>query len=227
MADKEINNKKCRKKRVLVIERYPIIREALTCLINKQQDLIVCGMPAPDTINMQCIKEHSPDILLAGLSVQEIGNLKQIKDSNAKIPALPILIFSMLEGSIYAARAFDAGAKGYIMKHEPVENILKAVRTVLEGKVYVSEAIAAQLLGSLAAGRQIHGKHKKEVLTNQELSVFTMIGYGMTTRIIAEKLCLNVKTIETYRARIKEKLGLKNAIELVYTAVQWVVEGSH
>ena len=211
------------KKRVLVVDDHPIVRQGLALLINREGDLMVCG-EAPDAqLAIQSITATKPDILVVDISLNGPDGLDLLKDVRARYPELPVLILSMHDESVYAERALRAGAKGYIMKQEATEKVLVALRRILSHEIYVSERIANRMLqryiGSPAAGRP----SAIADLTDRELEVFRLIGEGHSTRKIAEELRISVKTVESYQAHIKEKLSLRSARELVQHAIQWSI----
>ena len=211
-----------KKARVLVVDDHPIVRQGLVQLINQEEDLVVCGDAENAHKALEVIKLVNPDVAVIDISLKSINGLELIKNIKVDYPKLPILVLSMHDESLYAERALRAGAKGYIMKQEATENMLMALRRVLKGEIYVSEKMGAKMLHQLVAGRPDTGTSPLDRLSDRELEVFQLIGQGLGTRQIAEELHLSVKTIESYREHIKEKMKLKNATELVQHAVQWV-----
>jgi len=210
------------KARVLVVDDHPIVRQGLVQLINQEADLVVCGDAENAHKAIEAIKLLKPDVAVVDISLKSINGLELIKNIKVDHPKLPILVLSMHDEGLYAERALRAGAKGYIMKQEATENMLMAIRRVLKGEIYVSEKMGAKMLHQLVDGRQDAGSSPLDRLSDRELEVFQLIGQGLGTRQIAEQLHLSVKTIESYREHIKEKMKLKNATELVQHAVQWV-----
>jgi DNA-binding NarL/FixJ family response regulator len=156
------------------------------------------------------------------ISLRETSGIELIKDINVQYPNLPVLALSMHDESLYAERALRAGAKGYIMKAEATEKVITAIRKILNGEIYVSEKMAAKMVRKLVGGKAEISTSPIERLSDRELEVFHLIGKGYGTRQISERLHLSIKTIETYRAHIKEKLSLANAAELLRYAIQWV-----
>jgi DNA-binding NarL/FixJ family response regulator len=211
------------KKRVLVVDDHPIVRQGLALLINREGDLMVCGEASDAQLAIQSITATKPDIVVVDISLNGPDGLDLLKDVRARYPELPVLILSMHDESVYAERALRAGAKGYIMKQEATEKVLVALRRILSHEIYVSERIANRMLqryiGSPAAGRP----SSIADLTDRELEVFRLIGEGHSTRKIAEELHISVKTVESYQAHIKEKLSLRSARELVQHAIQWSI----
>jgi DNA-binding NarL/FixJ family response regulator len=171
---------------------------------------------------INAIEESKPDIALIDISLGDTNGIELLKNIKVRFPKLKLLVLSMHDESVYAYRALRAGASGYIMKQEGTEKVLLALRKVLQGEVYLSERLGNRLLHTLVDGRPSPTASPVESLSDRELEVFSSIGQGHGTRAIAEKLHLSIKTIETHRAHIKDKLKLQNATELVHHAIQWV-----
>jgi DNA-binding NarL/FixJ family response regulator len=210
-----------RKARGLLVDDHPIVRQGLTQLINRQHDLEVCG-EAEDMVSAQsAISSLKPDFAVVDLSLKGIDGIDLIKKLKSDRTPVPVLVFSMHEESLYAERALHAGASGYIMKQEGTENLITAIRRILGGKIYVSEEMESRLLQSMANGRNQKPASSLERLSDRELLVFELIGQGMTTREIADKMCISVKTVETYRLQIKQKLNLTTGMALIQRAIQW------
>jgi len=207
---------------VLIVDDHPVVRQGLAQLINQEKDLEVRGHAEDAFQAMQVIKDIQPDMVIVDLSLKDTSGMDLIKDMKIRYPNLPILILSMHDESLYAERALRAGAKGYIMKHEATERVITAIRRVLAGQIYVSDTMAAKMVSKLATGAASQSVSPVECLSDRELEVFRLIGDGRKTRDVADKLHLSVKTIETYRAHIKEKLGFKDGNELFRFAVEWV-----
>lgn len=212
-----------RKKRtVLIVDDHPIVRQGLTQLINQESDLLVCGQ-AEDAHNaIAAIRQFHPDMVIVDISLKDTSGVELIKDLKVQFPELPVLTLSMHDEAVYGERALRAGARGYIMKQEATEKVVTAIRRVLAGEVYVSDGMAAKMVSKLVGGVSKKPASPIESLSDRELEVFRMIGEGFNTREMAEKLHLSVKTIETYRAHIKDKLALQDASELLRSAIQWV-----
>ena len=208
--------------RILVVDDHPIVRQGLTELINHEDDLLVCGQAEDAHLAMQLIKELKPDMVIVDISLKETSGMELIKDIKAHYPELPVLALSMHDEFLYAERALRAGANGYIMKAEATENVVTAIRKVRSRQVYVSDKMASKMMRKLVGGGPDVGVSAIERLSDRELEVFRLIGEGHRTRQIAKKLHLSVKTIETYRAHIKEKLNLADAAELLQYAIRWV-----
>jgi len=191
-------------------------------LINQEQDLVVCGQAEDAHEALRVVRESEPDMVIVDISLKETSGVELIKDLQVQYPDLPILTLSMHDEAVYGERALRAGARGYIMKQEATEKVVTAIRRVLEGEIYVSDVMAAKMVSKLVGGAGKKTGSSVERLSDRELEVFRMLGEGYNTREMAEKLHLSVKTIETYRAHIKDKLGLQDASELLRSAIQWV-----
>ncbi len=210
------------KTKIVIVDDHPIVRQGLAELINHEDDLVVCGQAEEAPEAMGVIKAIKPDMVIVDILLKETSGMELIKDIKARYPNLAILALSMHDESLYAERALRAGAKGYIMKAEATEKVIGAIRKILGGDIYLSEPMAAKLIHKLVGGRTEVGASAIDRLSDRELEVFRLIGQGYGTRQIAEKLHLSVKTIETYRVHIKEKLNLSDAAELLQYAIQWV-----
>lgn len=209
------------KRRVFVVDDHPIVRSGLAQLINREADLAVCGEAETAREALDSMEELAPDIVVVDISLNGPDGLDLLKNIRARNANLPVLVLSMHDESIYAERALRAGANGYIMKQEGTDRVLVALRRILGGEVYVSSRIASKMLRH-AVGRPVsESRTPVDNLSDRELEVLRLIGEGLGTRQIAGQLHLSIKTVETYQGHIKDKLGLKNARELVHYAVQW------
>ena len=207
---------------IIIVDDHPVVRQGLAQLINQEADLHVCGQAEDAHEAVRAIKELAPDMVIVDISLRDTSGMDLIKDIKVRHPDLPILTLSMHDEAVYAERALRAGARGYIMKQEATERVVTAIRCVLAGNVYVSERMAAKMVSKLAGGHSPDNSSPVDCLSDRELEVYRLIGEGHGTRKIAQTLHLSVKTIETYRAHIKEKLGLKDANELFRSAIEWV-----
>jgi DNA-binding NarL/FixJ family response regulator len=214
-----------KKKTVFVVDDHPLLRQGLALLINREQDLMVCGEAEEAQTAMTEIAAKKPDILIADISLNGPDGLDLLKNLRTQYPNLPVLILSMHDESIYAERALRARANGYIMKQEATEKVLVAVRRILGGDIYLSDRMANKLLHQYISGTSADMKTQLSALSDRELEVFRLIGEGRGTRQIAEKLHLSIKTVETYQAHIKEKLSLQSGRELVQHAIQANISG--
>ncbi len=214
-------NQAAPKKRILVVDDHPIVRQGLALLINREPDMVVCGEAEEAMGALHVLASARPDVLIVDISLNGPDGLDLLKNVRANHPALPVLILSMHDESIYAERALRAGANGYIMKQEATERVLVAVRRILGGEIYVSDRIANRMLRHYIAGSGTVRNSSIADLSDRELEVFRLIGEGHGTRQIAEELHLSIKTVESYQAHIKEKLSLRSSRELMQHAVQW------
>jgi DNA-binding NarL/FixJ family response regulator len=215
----ESNNKK---KRVLIVDDHPIFRFGLAGLITEQSHLEVCGHADSAPLALDAMRRLKPDLVLVDLSLRGTNGIELIKLMKAEEPDLPVLVISMHSEAVFGLRALKAGALGYVMKAEAMNHVAEAISKVLQGKIYVSPAFGEKLIfkavQSTGAGSPV------DVLSDRELEVLQMLGKGGSTRSIAETLHLSVKTIETHRAHIKEKLGFQDSEEMVKFAIDWVAQ---
>ncbi len=214
-----------KKKTVFIVDDHPLLRQGLALLINREQDLMVCGEAEEAQTAMKEIAAKKPDILIVDISLNGPDGLDLLKNLRTLYPNLPVLILSMHDESIYAERTLRARANGYIMKQEATEKVLVAVRRILGGDIYLSDRMANKLLHQYISGASADMKTQLSTLSDRELEVFRLIGEGRSTRQIAEKLHLSIKTVETYQAHIKEKLSLQSGRELVQHAIQANISG--
>ncbi len=208
--------------KVYLVEDHPIFRRGLRDLIEDEPDIEVCGEAEEIGTAWNDILRLEPDVVLVDISLKGRNGLELVKSLNGWKKELSILVLSTHEEKLYAERALRAGARGYIMKHETSEQIIKGIRAVFVGDIYVSPRIATILLSKSVGEQSVPAISPAESLSDRELEVFTLFGKGMTTKEISERLNLSPKTIATYRDRIKEKLGIKNSSELICNAVQWL-----
>jgi DNA-binding NarL/FixJ family response regulator len=215
-------------KRVLVVDDHPIVREGIAQLLNAHLDLRVCGDAVDIASARRAVRELAPDIALIDLSLGHESGLDLIPILRADAPQLPMLALSMHDESLYAKRVLQAGARGYIMKHEGTDLLLQAIRTVLAGEVYVSAKVNASFLRSFGAAQaQTIGAGPLAELSNRELQIYRLVGHGLSTKEIATQLFLSAKTVESHRARIKSKLGVETSAALVAHAAEWMFRTGH
>lgn len=219
-AEKETDT---RKKTVFIVDDHPLLRQGLALLINRENDLTVCGEAEEAQAAMYAISQCQPDILIVDISLNGPDGLDLLKNIRNSYPNLPVLILSMHDEATYAERALRARANGYIMKQEATEKVLVAVRRILNGEVYLSDRIANKMLRQYIGGASTALESRLSALSDRELEVFRSIGEGRSTRQIADELHLSVKTVETYQAHLKEKLALRSGRELIQHAIQWKV----
>jgi DNA-binding NarL/FixJ family response regulator len=209
------------RKRVFLVDDHPLVREWLTNLINQQPGLMVCGEAESGPEAREKILALRPDVAIVDIALKDSSGIELIKDLKQACPEVAVLVLSMHEESHYAERALRAGARGYIMKRETTRKVVAAIGQVLEGKLCVSEAIAAAMATQFVEGKTLATGSPVEQLSDRELEVFELLGQGRTTRQIAETLRVSLKTVQAYCARIKEKLNLGSATELLREAVRW------
>jgi len=209
------------KAKILVVDDHPIVRRGFLQLINQEYGLEVCG--EAETINEACllIPRLQPDLIILDISLKDGNGLDLLKRINADYPGLPVLVVSMHGEALYAERVIRLGARGYVMKEEAEDTVIKAIRDVLEGKIYLSKAAQERYVNSLVTLTPGENESLIHSLSNRELEIFRLIGEGLGTRQIAERLHISVKTTESYRARIKQKLQLATGHELVQQAILW------
>lgn len=211
--------------KVVLVEDHRMFREWLGQMISQEGEFEICGEADNIRDALTLIKKAKPDIAIVDITLRGgSSGLELIKDLKAHGLSVPVLVLSMHDEELYAERVLRAGAKGYITKHEATSTLTKAIKQVLEGQVYLGEKMTAAILSKMTGQRTPAANYGVDTLADRELEVFQLIGRGFNARKIAEQLHLGATTVETYRARIKEKLGLKNAAELYSRAAQWVQE---
>jgi len=209
---------------ILIVEDHPIFRAMLAQLINQEPGMTVCGEADNNKDALRLIEQEHPDAVVVDLTLRGSSGLELIKDLNARSLRLPVLVLSMHPEGLYAERALRSGARGYIAKEESPSEVIAALRKVLAGGTYVSERINGTILNRLGHADKALSPSGVDLLSDREIEVFQFIGRGLTSREIARQLELQPTTVDSYRARIKEKLGIKNAAELYHRAAQWVAE---
>jgi DNA-binding NarL/FixJ family response regulator len=209
------------KKRVLIVDDHPMMRQGIAHFIETEPDLSVCGQAENARDALDAVGILKPDLVLADISLPGKNGLELIKDFQALLPGLPVLVVSTHDETLYAERVLRAGGRGYIMKQEGGQKLLQAIRQVLDGKIYVSEKISADMLETLSGRRTGAEGSPMEKLTDRELEIFQLIGQGRVTKDIADQLHLSGKTVDVHRAHIKAKLKLTSSPELIRLAVQW------
>ena len=201
-----------------------MFREQLAHLINKADDLNVSGQADNIRDGLALIKQTQPSIVIIDITLTGSSGLELLKDLRAHGIAVPALVLSMHDESLYAERALRAGAKGYITKHEASAAVLKAIRQILKGEIYLNPRFMSRMIGKMTAGRDI-ASEPIDRLADRELEVFDLIGRGLTTREISAQLGLGITTVDTYKTRIREKLNLENSARLRLAASRWVQLG--
>jgi len=211
--------------RILIVDDHPIFRKGIAMLLEHERDIIICGEAETAAQAMGLVDQHDFDLVIADISLKDINGIELVKSLKALRPQLPVLVLSMHDESLYAERALRAGARGYLMKQAPPDQVVSAIRQVLRGERYLSAAANLLMLNSFVGGRS-SSKSSVEKLSDRELEIFELLGQGRGTSQIAHDLCLSVKTIEAHRSHIKAKLGITTAPELVRAAVEWVTRCS-
>jgi DNA-binding NarL/FixJ family response regulator len=210
------------KKRVLLVDDHPVLRKGLARLIDSKEEFVVCGEASTAVDAMGLIRELEPDLVIVDIGLPGTSGIELTKTIRAEFQQLPVLILSMHEEALYATRALRAGAMGYIVKQDAIDNIAAALREALNGRRYLSPVIAAQLQHNGPDGQTPSTDDPISVLTDREFEIFELIGKGHEVREISDALGLSPKTVETHRTNIKEKLKLKNARQVARLAVQWL-----
>jgi DNA-binding NarL/FixJ family response regulator len=209
------------KRKIFLVDDHPLVREWLTNLINQQPDLIVCGESESAPEALAAIGRNRPDAAIVDISLKDSSGLDLIKSLKEIHPDVSVLALSMHDEFLYAERALRAGAKGYIMKRETTRKVVEAVRRVLDGKLYISNNVAEALAEKSVSGKTAKDQNPIEHLSDRELEVFEMLGQGLGTRQIADNLKVSIKTVQVYCARMKEKLNVGSATELLREAIRW------
>ena len=212
------------KSRVVLVEDHPMFREQLALLINRQADMVVCAEADNAIAGFEAISQHQPSLAIIDITLKGSSGLELLKDLRAREVKVPVLMLSMHAESLYAERAMRAGANGYITKIEASAKVMTAIRQVLSGEIYLDPQFMNRFVSKVLVNPKNGSQDPIERLTDRELAVFEAIGEGLTTREISFKLRVGSATIETYRARIKEKLGLQNAGQLRARAISWLQE---
>jgi len=210
------------RRRILIVDDHPVVREGLVRQINREADLTVCAEAGNASQALSAAEQAKPDLVLADINLPGRSGLELIRDIRAVNPKLPVLVLSMHDETVFAERVLRAGGRGYVSKQAGGDKLLEAIRCVLGGKIYVSAAVSTRLLDSLSGKHPAATASPVEQLTDRELEVFTLIGQAKETKQIAQRLNMSVKTVEAHRAAIKRKLKLKTGPELTRHAVLWV-----
>ena len=207
--------------RVFLVDDHPLVREWLASMIALEEGLEICGQAEEATTALAMVAVARPDIMVLDLTLPRGSGLELIKDLRARYPAVRLLVLTTHDDAAIAVRAFRAGAHGYAVKRDPGPRIIEAIRAVLAGKFYASPALTAQLAGKMFGGAAPAGRSPEELLSDREMEVFRLRGQGSGVKEIAAFMRVSVKTVGSYEARIKEKLGLENASALMREAVLW------
>jgi len=210
--------------RVFLVDDHPLVREWMGNLIEQQHDLTVCGEAENASTALAAIPAARPDVAIVDLSLDGRSGIELIKDLRAVYPGVAILVLSMHDEQLYAERALRAGARGYIMKREATQNVILAIRRIQEGRLWLSDRVAATLAERIALGPPDPAASPLTLLSDRELEVFLLLGRGRPTREVADALQVSPKTVQSYCARIKDKLGLSSSTELLREAIRWADE---
>jgi DNA-binding NarL/FixJ family response regulator len=216
-----LSNAVARKSRVFIVDDHPLVREGLTNLINRQDDLVVCGEAMNSAQAIDGIMKARPDVALVDISLTNESGLELVKQLGSQFSQVALIVLSMHDEALYAERALRAGARGYVMKHETSTNVLAAIRRVLGGGIYLSERIINRIALRSNSSRGPLTTSPVERLSDRELEIFRLLGQGRTSSQIAKDLNLSLKTVQAYCARAKEKFGVSSLTELVLAAIRW------
>lgn len=211
-----------KKQQIYIVDDHPLMRKGMAMTLQSELEFEVCGQSETAEQALGEITELNPDAAVIDISLPGMNGIELIKNLLSQLPELKVLVVSRHDEELYAERAIRAGAKGYLMKLEAGDTLVTAVRQVLNGGIYLSDKIGSQMIMKMTSGKKISSSNPLEILSDRELEVFELIGKGETTNEIAQKLHVSVKTVESYRARIKDKLQLKSANDLLRRAVQWI-----
>ncbi|MCE9518047.1 MAG: response regulator transcription factor [Verrucomicrobia bacterium] len=212
------------KKKILVVDDHPIVRERLAELINQEIDLHVCAEAEDSQQALKAAESFVPDLAIVDITLKDTYGIELIKQFKERFPKLPVLVLSMHDESLYGERALRAGARGYLTKQEATKKVVTAIRRILAGEIFVSDKMAATILQKVAGGSSSIGGSPVDVLSDREMEVFQLLGEGVGVRKIAENLFVSVKTVEAHREHIKQKMSFKNSAELLRYAFQYVLE---
>lgn len=204
--------------KVFIVDDHPIVRMGFAQLLGAAPDIEVCGQAADARATLDALPVATPNVVIVDVSLGATNGIDLIRDIKEQLPSAVVLVVSMHDEHLYADRALRAGAAGYVMKHEATEAIVRAIRTVAGGGLFVSEAVTARMLQRAIAGG---ATSPLESLSDRELHVLQLMGRGLATREIADQLHISIKTVESYRARLKDKMNLKSGTELLRFAVRW------
>ena len=209
------------KHRIFLVDDHPLVREGLTNLINRQDDLIVCGEAEDSSEAIGGIARSRPDVAVIDISLKNESGLELVKNLGSQFPLVALIVLSMHDEALYAERALRAGARGYVMKRETTKSVLTAIRRVLEGSVYLSERVVNGMARKLSLSDKAAVGSPVDRLSDRELEIFRLLGQGRTTSQIADDLHLSLKTVQAYCARAKEKFGVSSLAELLRAAIRW------
>jgi DNA-binding NarL/FixJ family response regulator len=218
-----VHNGSGKKYRVLLVDDHPLVRRGLAEVISREPDMETCGEAADVAEAISEVERSKPDIVVVDLTLKTGHGLELLERLKAHVPNLKTLVSSMHDETLFAERVLRAGARGYVTKQEPPETLVRAIRQVLRGELYLSPRMTSRLLNRVVVGASTQ-EDPVQNLSNREVEVYEMIGQGLTIQQIASRLHLSPKTVETHREKIKQKLNVKSSAELNRRAVQWVIE---
>lgn len=210
-----------RKAKVLLVDDHSVVREGFKRKIDESRDFSVCGEAADGPQSLELLEKLKPEIAIIDLNLKGMNGIELIKNIRKRYAKIKILVVSMFDESVYAERALRAGANGYVMKEESIDLTMTALRKIVEGKIHLSDKFSEAMLTQAVQGKKSVGLHPIDKLSDRELEVFRLFGQGHKIGLIAKELNLSIKTVESYRAQIKEKLNLKSAAELDQHAIEW------
>lgn len=213
-------------KKIYIVDDHPLMRKGLVMTIEKEMGFEVCGQAESAEEALGEILKLKPDAAVFDISLPGMNGIELVKNTLHQMPELKILIVSRHDEELYAERALRAGAKGYLMKLEAAEVLVSAIKQILNGGIYLSEKIGTKLIMKLTSGQSVKSDNPLDLLSDRELEVFELTGKGISTKEVGKKLHISVKTVESHRANIKQKLGLESANDLMRHAVKWVEESS-
>lgn len=214
------------KTKIFIVDDHPLLRRGLAELINREPDMVFVGEAEDAPTAVKLIPQIKPELVIVDISLKGYNGIELIKNIKALDQKIQVLVLSMHDESVYAMRVLKAGAKAYVMKQEVSDKVMEAIRRIRAGKVFVSESVASRMLDQVVVGGDPVSASPVDSLSDRELEIVNLIGQGMPTREIAAKLHISIKTVESHRARIKEKLNLSNAIQLVQFCVRWVEDAN-
>ncbi|MEM1126719.1 MAG: response regulator transcription factor [Bacteroidota bacterium] len=206
---------------VMIVDDHPAVREALADTVGSKMDLHLVGQAGSADEAFRLVERLKPHVITVDISLEDAHGLDLVQNIRAQFPEVQVVVFSMYDENVYAERAIRAGASGYLMKSEPTQSVVDAIRSVVRGEVYLSRRMASRILSKVAMGRSSGPNFAIDELTDREMAVFQMLGQGYSVQEITDRLSLSRKTVETYRRRAKEKLGFDTVAELLQYAVQW------
>ncbi len=224
MTETDVTQPEPVRKKIVIVDDHPAIREGLAMCIELEEDLEVCGQACDDIEALRVIQDTKPDVAIIDVALKTGNGIELVKQLSARNDPPLLLVWSMYDESLYAMRALRAGALGYVNKQSETNTVIEAIRHVLQKEIYLSPEASKQLLNQAVRGQDVNSESAVHSLSDRELQIFELIGRGRTTHQIADQLHLSPKTVETHRGRIKTKLNVSSATELIQQATQWVLE---